>query len=136
MCLCILLVIRQHYLWIDKKREDSDYDSDHDGFEKWNLQGHDDSSEEEDEGAGDLVGTRDADDLEDGGEVEDGGKVEDEDEGDGDESVGSLLVGTTKVEGEEDKPALLQERKNRRVEHGIVAILTRRSKKRKRRTME
>lgn len=40
----LLLLLRQHYTWLDDKREDADYDSDHEGFEKWNMKGHDDSS--------------------------------------------------------------------------------------------
>lgn len=42
--LWLLLLIRQHYTWLDDKREDADYDSDHEGFEKWNMKAHEESS--------------------------------------------------------------------------------------------
>ena len=37
LSLWLMLIVRQHYTWLDDKREDADYDSDHEGFEKWNM---------------------------------------------------------------------------------------------------
>lgn len=80
----LMLLVRQHYTWLDNKREDADYDSDHEGFEKWNMKAHRDDSSSDGEEDGKKFGEKDSGD-----------------EGDGEDPVLGLLK--EGIDGEETK---------------------------------